>query len=70
MALWDDIDQLLTRLQAQAVGCYRSHYFVGAFGYANDIVLLALSASALRMMLNICCQFAKDHNLLFNPGKT
>ena len=28
------------------------------------------SASALRMMLNTCCQFANDHNLLFNPGKT
>jgi len=64
------IDQLLTRLEAQAVGCYWSHYFVGAFGYADDIVLLAPSASALRMMLNTCCQFANDHNLLFNPGKT
>ena len=38
--------------------------------YADDIVLLAPSASALRMMLNTCCQFAKDHNLLFNANKT
>ena len=44
--------------------------FVGALGYADDIVLLAPSTSALRMMLNTCCQFASDYNLLFNPGKT
>ena len=23
-----------------------------------------------QLMLNTCCQFANDHNLLFNPGKT
>jgi len=46
------------------------HTICGALGYADDIVLLAPSASALTMMLNTCCQFANDHNLLFNPGKT
>ena len=64
------IDELLIRLQSQAVGCHWSHYFAGAFGYADDIVLLAPSASALRMMLNTCCQFATDYNFIFNPGKT
>ena len=63
------IDDLLTRLELQAAGCYWSHYFVGASGYADDIVLLAPSASALRMMLNTCCQFAKDHNLLLMQQK-
>ena len=46
------------------------HHFVGALGYADDIVLLAPSASALRMMLNTCYKFANDYKLLFNPGKT
>ena len=64
------IDELLIRLQSQAVGCHWSYYFAGAFGYADDIVLLAPSASALRLMLNTCCQFATDYNLAFNPGKT
>ena len=63
------IDELLTRIESQTVGCYWSHYFVGALGYADDIVLLALSASALRMMLNTCCKFANDYKLLFNSGK-
>ena len=64
------IDEFLTRLESQAVGCYWSHYFIGAVGYADDIVLLAPSASASRMMLITCCQYANDYNLLFNPGKT
>ena len=64
------IDELLIRLQTQAVGCHWSHYFAGAFGYADDIVLLAPSASVLQMMLNTCCQFVTDYNVIFNPGKT
>ena len=64
------IDDLLTRLESQAVGCYWSHHFVGAIGHADDIVLSAPSDSALRIMLNTYCQFAKDHNLLFNANKT
>ena len=55
------IDELLIRLQSQAVGCHWSHYFAGAFGYADDIVLLAPSASVLWMMLNTCCQFVTDY---------
>ena len=54
-------DELLTRLEPEAVGCYWSHCFVGVFGYADDIVLLTPSASALRMMLNTYCQFADDY---------
>ena len=37
--------------------------------YADDIVLLAPSASALRRMLSICDSFATSHGLLFNADK-
>ena len=33
------IDELLIRLQSQAVGCHWSHCFAGAFGYTDGIVL-------------------------------
>ena len=52
--------ELLTRLKSQGVGCYWSHYFIGALGYAALTPL---------PQLNTCCQFANDYNLLFNPGK-
>ena len=53
-----------------SVGCYWGCSFVGAFGYADDVVLLAFCASAMRMMLLICCSFSVSHILMFNPTKT
>jgi hypothetical protein len=47
------IDGLLTALSNAGVGCYIGNNFVGALAYADDIVLLAPSASALRRMLAI-----------------
>ena len=44
-----------------------ANLFAGAFCYADDIVLLAPCASALRVMLNICCSYASHHGLKFNP---
>ena len=38
--------------------------------YADDIVLLAPSPSALRQILTTCSSFAISHSLLFNANKT
>ena len=38
--------------------------------YADDVVLLVLSASALRLMLSSCKGFALSNGLSFNPSKT
>ena len=43
--------------------------FTGAFCYADDLVLLAPCASALRTMLSICESYAQSHGLLFNADK-
>ena len=40
------------------------------FCFADNTVLLAPCASALRRMLAICTSFASSHGLLFNTGKT
>ena len=61
------IDSLLEMLESSGVGCYYGGSFVGALAYADDVVLLAPWASALRLMLHIC-------NILyvsvFNAAKT
>ena len=44
--------------------------FVGALGYADDLILLAPSPSALRLMLNLCESFAYSYGLKFNASKT
>ena len=64
------LDDLLKKLEENGVGCFWSHYFVGAVCYADDIALLAPSPSALRQMLSTCSSFAISHSLLFNVDKT
>ena len=51
----DYIDKLLTRLRESGVGCHIDGVFASAFGYADDIVLLAPSLDALRHMIALHC---------------
>jgi hypothetical protein len=44
--------------------------YYGSIAYADDMVLLAPSLYALRVMLNCCTQFAANNNILFNPTKS
>jgi hypothetical protein len=64
------IDSLLIRLRSCGCGCYISPWFVGALAYADDIVLLAPSATAMRKMLNICDKYADSYNVSFNANKS
>jgi hypothetical protein len=64
------LDGLLVALLKAGVGCYIGTNFVGALAYADDIVLLAPSASALRIMLAICDDYAKDYYISFNASKS
>jgi len=57
-------------LSRAGAGCFMGSKFVGALVYADDIVLLAPSASVLRMMLVICDNCAKDYSISFNACKS
>jgi len=48
------IYDLLLLLSKAGVGCYIGSNFVGALAYADDVVLIALTAIALRTLLIIC----------------
>ena len=63
------IDDLLGELCKLGVGCHWDSLFAGAVCYADDLVLLAPSPSALRIMLKCCENFAIVHGLKFNPSK-
>ena len=58
------LDELLLRLKSSGVGCHWSHHFAGVLAYADDVVLLAPSASALRLLLCTCESFASDCGLV------
>jgi len=59
-------DNLLVRLSNANVGCFIGSNYVGALAYADDLVLLAPTASALRKMLAICDVYAAAYSMSFN----
>ena len=64
------IDDLLHTIARSKEGCYIGQMFVGVLAYADDIVLLAPTASAMRQMLRLCEEFAEKFSVLFNPSKS
>jgi hypothetical protein len=64
------LDVLLLKLQATGVGCFIGNWFVGAIAYADDVVLLAPSANAMRKLLSVCDEFTNNYFVSFNASKT
>jgi Reverse transcriptase (RNA-dependent DNA polymerase) len=60
------LDVLLLALKHAGVGCHLGKWFIGALAYADDIVLLAPTARAMRLVLKICDDFATKYGLKFN----
>jgi len=63
-------DTLLSNLNAAGKGCHIGSFFVGALAYADDLVLLAPSANAMRCMLRICDEYAAQFKVVFNASKS
>ena len=64
------INSLLDKLEHSRAGCYIGHIFMGAFGYADDTILLAPCKKSLCVLLNICKQFSLVFQVNFNSSKT
>jgi Reverse transcriptase (RNA-dependent DNA polymerase) len=64
------IDDLLLTLFKSGVGCFIGNNFVRALAYADDIVLVAPTASALRRLLPVCGDFASEYCISFNAAKS
>ena len=68
------LDTLLCQLRDAGLGCHIGGNFLGAFGYADDVTLLAPTRQGLQSMLNICENFASSHSMQFstdpNPIKS
>ena len=57
-------------LQATGVGCYVGGTWVNSLGYADDIVLLAPTVTALQTLLEVCREYAGPHDIVYNTTKT
>ena len=63
-------DELLCKLSGAGYGCHIGDIFVGVLAYADDVVLLAPSPSAMRNMLALCDEFADEYSVAFNANKS
>lgn len=64
------IDDLLLRLSLSAVGCFIGVNFVGAIAYADEIVSLTPTPSAMRKPLSIYDVYASEYDTVFNAQKS
>ena len=68
------MDDLIARLRKSGVGCHIGGVFCGVVGYADDLLLMAPSRSAMETMLGLCEEYAAENNLEFstdpNPVKS
>ena len=64
------IDNLIIQLRKFNIGCKIGNSLLGVFGYADDLTLLCPSLAGLKQMLNVCEDFAKEYNILFNASKS
>ena len=60
------LDDLLVQLRKRGLGCHVKGYWVGACAYADDLILLPPCRDTLQRMLDICDQYAIEHNLEFS----
>merc|ERR1711888_146635 len=59
------IDPLISKLNAAKQGCYIGNICANAFAYADDIVILSPSCSALRELIAICEYMANELEIKF-----
>ena len=64
------IDELLIKLRSSGVGCYIGNTFLGAFGYADDIILICPTIRALKVMLSIAQNYTDSFDIKFNISKS
>ena len=64
------VDLLSENLNGTRIGCYAGSMLINHLSYADDMVLLAPSAQALRRLLKTCEEYAKDYSIIYNTDKT
>ena len=64
------MDKLLKQFKCNGIGCHVGPVYAGAFGYADDVALVVPSLYSLKCMIATCEEFAKKHQITFNPTKS
>ena len=64
------MDVLFEVLSTSQAGCRVGQQFMGAFGYADDVILIAPTKSSMNVLLDICTDFSRDFQVKFYPHKS
>ena len=64
------LDELSTQLGSARVGCTVGNMVVNHVKFADDICMFSPSISGLQCLLNICGDYAPEHEIIFNCNKT
>ncbi|XP_026323656.1 uncharacterized protein LOC113232950 [Hyposmocoma kahamanoa] len=64
------INGLIEELSGTNVGCSIDGKLINNISYADDMVLLCPSVSAVRKLLNVCERYAEAHGLRYNATKS
>ena len=63
------LDDLSTILNKSGVGCFIDIWINHLF-YADDLCLLAPSAMGLQQLIDICCRYGEEHDIILNALKS
>ena len=63
----DDLSCILSRMNA---GCFIDDFCMNHFFYADDMCVLAPSATGLQLLLDACAQYGISHDIMYNPLKS
>lgn len=64
------MDALSSKLEKSDAGCFLHGMIVNHLMYADDLVILAPSLKGLQKLLDVCCDFAVEHDIIFNIRKS
>ena len=64
------LDELSIQLGSARVGCTMGNMVVNHLKFADDICVFSPSISGLQCLLNICGDYAAEHEITFNCNKT
>ena len=64
------MDGLFENLEKSGVGCHMGNHYTGGIGYADDLSLLTTTRSGLKVLIEICEQYADDYCVKFNSAKS
>ena len=63
------VNSLLEKLQNIGLGCHIGMLFMGAFMYADDLVLVSASISDLQSMIDVCFNELNSLDMKINAKK-